>query len=68
MNKYQVQFPNSTLTLPSHLWLRDFLVRHKGVQKAHFIMSMVESGKAYQDAEFKIVMIKENLYGQGNTD
>jgi len=58
--KYQVQFKNNTMTLPSLIWLRDFLIKHKGVQNAHSIMSMVESGKVYQDAEFKIVMIKEN--------
>lgn len=60
MMKYQVQFNNNTMTLPSLIWLRDFLIKHKGVQHTRSIMSIVESGKVYQDAEIKIVMIKEN--------
>ena len=58
--RYQVKFNNNTLTLPSPIWLRDFLVKHKGVQVTHNIMLMVESGKVYQDAEMKILAIKEN--------
>ena len=58
--RYQVKFKNNTLTLPSPIWLRDFLVKHKGIQVTHHIMLMVESGKGYQDTEMKILVIKEN--------
>ena len=58
--RYQVKFNDNTLTLPSLIWLRDFLVKHKGIQKTHSIMLMVESGKVYQDTEMKILVIKEN--------
>lgn len=60
MPEYRVQFNNNTLTLPSPIWLRDFLVKHKGVKVTHDIMLMVESGKIYQDAEMKIIITKEN--------
>jgi hypothetical protein len=56
--KYQVQFKNNTLTFPSIIWLRDFLVKRKGDQNAHTIASMVQSGKMYRDTEIKIIMIK----------
>lgn len=61
--KYQVHFNNNTLTLPSLIWLRDFLVRYKGMENAHDIVSMVESGKTYKDTEIKIVAIKERKHG-----
>ena len=61
--KYQVHFNNNTLTLPSIIWLRDFLVRYKGMKNAHDIISMVELGKTYKDAELKITVIKEHKHG-----
>lgn len=61
--EYRVQFTNNTLTLPSIIWLRDFLVKHKGTQDAHKIVSIVQSGKTYQDKEFKITIIKGERNG-----
>ena len=56
---YQVQFnQNHTLTLPSLIWLRDFLIKRKGVQKTHQIVEKLQSGELYQDNEIKIVKIK----------
>lgn len=60
MMKYQVQFNNNTMTLPSLIWLRDFLIKRKGIQHTRTIMSMVESGKVYQDAEIKVITIMEH--------
>lgn len=56
--RYQVQFHDNTLTLPSLIWLQEFLVKRKGVQNAHQIASMIQSGKVYQDKEIKIIMLK----------
>lgn len=56
--KYQIQFKNNTLTLPSLIWLRDFLTKHRGIQNTHQIVGKLQSGEIYQDKEMKIIVIK----------
>ena len=56
--RFQIQFKNNTLTLPSLIWLIDFLTKHRGMNNACEVAAMIQSGITYQDKEIRIVMIK----------